>query len=121
MKRDSIRQMTLNVLFLYIIIFSTATSTVLNRIGLVLLVCFGGLCLLYNGFKIKSNAFLNSMFFYGVFAFFAMFYSPAPLDKSGNVFLGYVTMFAVIFVATLTVEDENDIKKLLNAFAVSSV
>lgn len=121
MTQNSIRQITLNVLFLYIVIFSTATSTTLNRIGLVLLVCFGGLCLLNNGFKIKSNTFLNSMFLYGVFAFFAMFYSPAPLDKSGTVFLGYITMFIVVFVATLTVEDENDIKKLLNAFAVSSV
>ena len=121
MNQNSIRKITLNVLFLYIVIFSTATSTTLNRIGLVLLVCFGGLCLLNNGFKIKSNTFLNSMFLYGVFAFFAMFYSPAPLDKSGNVFLGYITMFIVVFVATLTVEDENDIKKLLNAFVVSSV
>lgn len=121
MKQINLRQMTLNMLFLYIIIFSTTTSSMLNRIGLVLVVCFGGLHLLFNDFKIKNNNFLNCMFFYGVFAFFAIFYSGVPNDKVMPVFGGYISMFIVIFVIVLSVEEEKDIRKLLTAFALSSI
>lgn len=121
MKQLNLRQITLNSLFLYIIIFTTTTSSILNRVSLALVVGFGGLHLLLNGLRIKNNTFLNCMFFYGVFAFFAMFYSNAPMDKVSTVFSGYISMFIIVFFIVLVVEDENDIKKLLKAFAISSV
>ena len=61
------------------------------------------------------------MFLYGVVLFFAKLYSAAPTSLVSVVFNGYISMFAVIFVAVQVIEDENDIKYILKAFMIAAL
>lgn len=121
MKQKPGKRITIYTLFIYIIIFSTSTSTILNRVGLAVVACFGGIYLLSNRLKMKNTPFIKGMFLYGVFAYIAKTYSISPRGVVNTVFSGYISMFIVVFVVTLVVDDENDIKFLLKAFVLAAV
>ena len=121
MNYKGIKNITLYILFIYIIIFSAGTSQMLNRIGLALVIGFGGLYCCLNKLQVKKNIFLCSMSIYGLMAWFAKIYSISPESKVTVAFNGYISMFFVIFVVILVVDTEKDIEFLLNAFALASL
>ncbi len=121
MKQKNFKKTTLAVLFIYIIIFTTATEPTINRIGLFVVLGCGMLYCMTNGVTVKNNALLGSLILYGVILFFAKLYSTAPVSKVNTVFIGYISMLIVAFVVILVVECEDDIKFLLKAFVVSAL
>ena len=121
MNHKLVRKTTLYVVFVYIIMFSTVTVEIANRIGLAMVACFGVFYFWLNGLKIRKTSFFISMFLYGLVIFFAKEYSTAPADKLSTMFNGYISMFIVIFVINLVVVDEEDIKFLLKAFALAAL
>jgi len=121
MEQKKLKQTTLYALFIYIVIFSTTTLPALNRAALAIVLGCGGLYCIMNGFTIKTTVFLRSMLLYGVMLMFAKLYTTAPASEVDIVFNGYISMIIVISVITLVVDDENDIKFLLKAFAVTGL
>lgn len=109
------------ILIAYIVIFSTATDKTINRVGLIATACFGGLYFLINGGKIKTNNFLICMILYGALVTIARLYSISPGPVVSPVFIGYISMLIVIFVAISVTDDEKDIDYLLKAFSLATV
>lgn len=121
MERKIFKKPTLFVLFAYIVIFITTTSTGLNRAGLVAVLGCGALYFLVNDLSFKSTVFFRSMFIYGIMLLYSRMYTIAPASKVDEVFSGYLSMFIVITVITMVVDDENDVNFLLKAFAVAGL
>lgn len=109
-------------LFAYVIIFMVTTSTVLNRIGQIIMILFcGANWVLVNHCRIKKNNQLISMFLYGGMLVLSSFYSPTPEIRVRTTLMAYAVMLVIIFFVCDNINNEKDINFYLHAILLGSV
>lgn len=116
-----LKKFTKILLFIYIVVFTVTTSTNINRFALMLLTCVGGLYILCDRSTVKQTTFIVAMIAYGCFLLASKIYTISPAYKVNVLLVGYVSMLIPVLIAVAVIDDEKDIKYILNAFVVAVI